>query len=320
MALSVLPSSACSDRAVSLLETVRRICDARAAQIAAAVRAAASSATAAHLGRAGLLSRCRTRRPSGAGAQPTRGLPPGARGDRRCLAVDGRLGVGALAGLLPPVAVYGTDEQRARWLPDMLGGEQLGAYACPQSGSDAGRRAVRGDVYVVTGTKAWIYGGVADYNLMVRVRRRRPRHLLPARRRRRPRARARRPGADGAGVPDGQVLLDGARLGGDRLDRCQGGAQIALAALDAGRLGIAACAVGLAHPLWTRRRRTKGAPPVRAAIGEFRGVVHARRHGDVGVGVAPWRNLEAARRKDRRLPFSVEAAKANCSRPTPRCA
>src|SRR5207244_7113226 len=38
-----------------------------------------------------------------------------------------------------PLAVYGTDEQRDRWLPDMLGGELLGAYCLsePQGGSDA---------------------------------------------------------------------------------------------------------------------------------------------------------------------------------------
>ena len=37
------------------------------------------------------------------------------------------------------LAEHGTDEQRARWLPDMLGGELLGAYALsePQAGSDA---------------------------------------------------------------------------------------------------------------------------------------------------------------------------------------
>src|SRR5262249_43374427 len=38
-----------------------------------------------------------------------------------------------------PLAVYGTDEQRDRWLPELLGGELLGAYCLsePQSGSDA---------------------------------------------------------------------------------------------------------------------------------------------------------------------------------------
>ena len=76
-----------------------------------------------------------------------------------------------------PVAAYGTDAQRKQFLPDMLGGELLGAYCLsePQGGSDAAAlatRAVRdGDEYVVTGTKAWItHAGVADfYNVFCRT-------------------------------------------------------------------------------------------------------------------------------------------------------
>ena len=76
-----------------------------------------------------------------------------------------------------PLAVYGTDDQRDRWLADMVGGALLGAYCLsePHSGSDAAAlttRAVRsGDEYVVNGTKAWItHGGRADfYSIMVRT-------------------------------------------------------------------------------------------------------------------------------------------------------
>ena len=65
----------------------------------------------------------------------------------------------------------------ASGLPDMLGGELLGAYCLsePQGGSDAASlttRAVRdGDDYLVTGTKAWItHAGVADfYNVFCRT-------------------------------------------------------------------------------------------------------------------------------------------------------
>src|SRR5262249_49030533 len=59
-----------------------------------------------------------------------------------------------------PVYAFGTDPQRKRHLPDMLGGELLGAYCLsePQSGSDPASLATRatrvdGD-YVVRGTKA----------------------------------------------------------------------------------------------------------------------------------------------------------------------
>ncbi len=61
-----------------------------------------------------------------------------------------------------PVVTWGTDEQRARWLPAMQTGEALGAFALtePHAGSDAAAirtRAERiGDGYRLTGTKIWI--------------------------------------------------------------------------------------------------------------------------------------------------------------------
>jgi len=69
-----------------------------------------------------------------------------------------------------PLVTAGTPEQAQRWLPGMLGGDQLGAYCLsePASGSDAA--AVRttaqadGPDYVVNGVKAWIsHAGQADF-------------------------------------------------------------------------------------------------------------------------------------------------------------
>jgi len=69
-----------------------------------------------------------------------------------------------------PLARFGTDAQRARWLPAMLGGALLGAYCLsePDSGSDAGALRTRasrvGDRYQLDGTKAWItHAGHADF-------------------------------------------------------------------------------------------------------------------------------------------------------------
>jgi alkylation response protein AidB-like acyl-CoA dehydrogenase len=42
-----------------------------------------------------------------------------------------------------PLAAFGTDEQRDRWLPDMLGGELLGAYCLSEAGSGSTRRRCR---------------------------------------------------------------------------------------------------------------------------------------------------------------------------------
>ena len=75
------------------------------------------------------------------------------------------------------LAEYGTDEQRERWLSEMLAGDLLGAYALsePHAGSDAAALSTRatrdGDQFVVNGTKAWItHGGEADfYSLLCRT-------------------------------------------------------------------------------------------------------------------------------------------------------
>jgi alkylation response protein AidB-like acyl-CoA dehydrogenase len=66
-----------------------------------------------------------------------------------------------------PVVTWGTDEQRARWLPAMQSGEALGAFALtePHAGSDAGAIRTRAERvgpadaptgYRLTGTKIWI--------------------------------------------------------------------------------------------------------------------------------------------------------------------
>ncbi|MEV1206747.1 acyl-CoA dehydrogenase family protein, partial [Microbispora rosea] len=69
-----------------------------------------------------------------------------------------------------PLAVYGTPEQRERWLPDMLAGRLIGGYSLsePQAGSDAAALTCKAekteDGYRITGTKAWItHGGLADF-------------------------------------------------------------------------------------------------------------------------------------------------------------
>ena len=60
-----------------------------------------------------------------------------------------------------PIAVFGTDEQKAKYLPDLCSGKMLGAFGLtePNAGSDAGNtqtRAVKkGDGYIINGQKAF---------------------------------------------------------------------------------------------------------------------------------------------------------------------
>jgi alkylation response protein AidB-like acyl-CoA dehydrogenase len=222
-----------------------------------------------------------------------------------------------------PLATYGTPEQRSRWLPDMLDGRLLGAYCLsePDSGSDAAslstRAVLEGDAYVVTGTKAWItHGGVADfYNLMVRTSDTGPKGITCLL------AEASTPGLSAAeperkmaagASPTAQILLDGARVPAERRIGQEGqGFSIALAALDSGRLGIAACSVGLAQKAldaavaYAGERRQFGRP-----IADFQGLQFMLADMATQVAAARELYLSAARRRDRGQSFGEMAAMA----------
>ncbi|HYN94925.1 MAG TPA: acyl-CoA dehydrogenase family protein [Pilimelia sp.] len=238
----------------------------------------------------------------------------------RWLAVAEAVSVHTLACY--PVAAYGTAEQR-KLLPDMLGGELLGAYCLsePQGGSDAAAlttRAVRdGDTYIVDGTKAWItHAGEADfYQVFCRtggpgasgisclVADAGAPGLLPQQRERTMGLRS---------SPVAQVVFDGVRVPAERLLGAEGeGFRIAMSALDAGRLGIAACAVGLAQAAldhaaaYAGQRRQFGRP-----IGQFQGVGFLLADMATAVSAARALTLAAARLRDAGRPYSAEAAKA----------
>ncbi len=242
-------------------------------------------------------------------------------------AVWGAVGLGVSVHTLScyPLAQFGTDAQRERWLPDMLGGDQLGAYCLsePTSGSDAAAlrtRAVRtddGSAYEVTGTKAWItHGGAADfYDLMVRTSDDGPRGISCLL------ADASTPGLSAApperkmgyrSSQTSQILLDGARVDAERRIGDEGqGFTIALSALDSGRLGIAACAVGIAQAAfeaataYAKERQQFG-----RAIIDFQGLSFMLADMATQIAAARELYLAAARRRDAGQSFSVQAAMA----------
>src|SRR6478672_12009826 len=61
-----------------------------------------------------------------------------------------------------PITLFGTDEQKQRWLPSLASGETSPAFALsePEAGSDAGATRTTGvkdgDEWVINGTKNWI--------------------------------------------------------------------------------------------------------------------------------------------------------------------
>ena len=216
----------------------------------------------------------------------------------------------------------GTEEQKQRWLPEMLGGELLGAYCLsePHAGSDpaAMRTTARrdGDEWVIKGTKAWTtHGGFADfYKVMARTgdgRNDISCFLVPAD----------SPGLS-ADPPEKKMGLTGStttamnfddvRISADRLLGGEGdGLKIALAGLDSGRLGIAAVATGLAQGAldaalaYAQERETFG-----KRIIDHQGLAFVLADMEAAVQTARATTLHAARLKDAGLPFRREASVA----------
>ncbi|WP_329015746.1 acyl-CoA dehydrogenase family protein [Streptomyces sp. NBC_00690] len=233
------------------------------------------------------------------------------------------LGVSVHSLACHALAGYGTKEERTAHLPAMLGGGLLGAYSLsePSSGSDAASlrtKAVRdGDDWVITGTKSWItHGGIADfYTVLARTGAEGPRgitaFLVPG-------------DAEGLsaavpekkmgmkGSPTAQVHFDGVRVPDTRRIGAEGqGFAIALSALDAGRLGIAACAIGVAQAAldqavdYASGRHQFGRP-----IADFQGMRFLLADMATRIEAGRALYLAAARLHDQQRPFSRQAAMA----------
>ncbi len=220
-----------------------------------------------------------------------------------------------------PLAGYGTADQQQRWLPELLSGELLGAYCLsePDAGSDPGAMRTRAvsieGAYTLDGVKAWVtHGGQADfYTTMARTSEARSGgiscFLVPA---------------DSAGLtadrPEDKMGLtgsvtatmhfEGVRVDRDRLLGAEGqGLPIALAALDAGRLGIAAISTGLAQGAlddavtYAKQRQSFG-----KAIIDHQGLGFLLADMAAAVQSARASYLDAARRKDLGLAYSREAS------------
>ena len=219
-----------------------------------------------------------------------------------------------------PLIAAGTPEQQRELLPDLLGGDLLGAYCLsePHSGSDPGAMRTTAtrdsDGWILHGEKAWVtHGGVADfYTSMVRTS----------------------TGANGIScfhVPAGtsgltaaapekkmgltgsttaSMLFDRVSLGSEALVGAEGqGLALALEALDTGRLGIAASAVGVAQAAldyavrYAKERESFGVPII-----EHQGLTFLLADMDAAVESARATYLSAARAKDAGRPFSRKAS------------
>ncbi len=219
------------------------------------------------------------------------------------------------------LAAHGSEEQRKRWLPGIVSGELLGAYCLsePHAGSDAAALSTRadrdGDDYVLTGTKAWTsHATFADFfTVMARTADDGARGIscfyVPA-------------GGTGLsfgaperkmglnGSPTTMVNFDGLRVAAaDRVGAEGDGLMLALAALDSGRLGIAACATGLAQAAldaavtYARQREQFGKPII-----EHQGLAFLIADMAAAVETSRSMYLAAARRRDAGQPYTREAS------------
>ncbi|MCW3002849.1 MAG: acyl-CoA dehydrogenase domain protein [Conexibacter sp.] len=233
------------------------------------------------------------------------------------------VGVGVSVHIMScyPLATWGTSDQQERWLPDMLGGALLGGYCLSEAaaGSDPAAMRARADRtgagYRLRGSKAWVtHGGEADfYTVFARTSDDRSRGVscflaagdAPGLSAQPPEHKMGLTGSTTATVDLDDVVLDHERLvGGEGR-----GLPIALRALDSGRLGIAAVAVGVAQAAldhavaYAKERETFGKPII-----EHQGLGFLLADMAAAVDTARAVTLEAARRRDRDLPFARQAS------------
>jgi alkylation response protein AidB-like acyl-CoA dehydrogenase len=222
-----------------------------------------------------------------------------------------------------PILARGSEEQKARFVPRLARGETIGAFALsePDVGSDAANlrcAATRdGDAWVISGQKQWITN--ASYSDTI---------LLFAR------TDQETPGARGISAfvvgaehvqvtreeeklglnssSTGDLVFDGSRVEADRILGGEGeGFSIAMSTLDAGRIGIAAQALGIAQAAYdvarsyALDRHAFGKPIARHQAVQFKLVDMA-----VEIEAARMLTYRAAWLKENGLPHKAEGAKA----------
>jgi alkylation response protein AidB-like acyl-CoA dehydrogenase len=266
----------------------------------------------AHLGELGLMGVCVPEEHGGSGADflsYVLVLEELSRGDA---GVGVTVAVHTSAGTLPLLA-HGTPEQVGRLVPPLAQGHELAAFALTESGSgsDAGAMLTRADAGGrLNGTKQWTTNGSHAHTFIVFAR-------DPDR----PSAFVVRRGAAGFRVTreEDKMGLNSSSTAdlsfedtpGERLAAQGSGLRIAFQTLDAGRIGIAAQAVGIAQAAldvasgYARERHAFGRPiagfgAIQQKLADMQTEIEAAR-------ALVWR---AARLKEAGLPHSVEGAQA----------
>ena len=228
------------------------------------------------------------------------------------------LAVHTSAGTLP-IVMYGSEDQKARWVPDLARGTKIGSFALtePTTGSDAAAiktTAERVDGgYRISGHKQWVTNGrVAGATIVFARTPEGPTAFVV--------------GMDAQGISFGKhaqkmgvisattddVLLDNVFVPEeDRLGEEGKGLKVALGTLDFGRIGIAAQALGIAEAAfryaskYAADRTTFGKP-----IAEHQAVAFKLADMQTKIRAARLLVYEAAWMKDRGMRVTEAGARA----------
>jgi alkylation response protein AidB-like acyl-CoA dehydrogenase len=222
-----------------------------------------------------------------------------------------------------PILAFGTEEQRARFVPPLARGEQIGAFALTESGSGSDAGSLRttavptGDGWRITGTKQWISTGrhAGTFVLFARTDQATsgPRgvsafvldadHVTVTRE-------EEKLGLNSSTTVD--LAIEGAEVGRDRLLHEEGhGFRVAMATLDGGRIGIAAQALGIAQAAYevargyALERRQFG-----RRIGDFQAIQWKLADMATEIDAARLLTYRAAWRKQQGLSHTAEGAMA----------
>ena len=228
------------------------------------------------------------------------------------------LAVHTSAGTLP-ILMFGTEEQKSRWVPDLARGDKLGCFALtePETGSDAAAIQTTAEKvdggYRISGHKQWVTNGRAAGTMIAfaRVESGVTAFVL---------------GTDAEGISFGtharkmgvisattdDVLLDNVFVPDeDRLGEEGKGLRVALGTLDTGRIGIAAQAVGIAEAAfryatdYAAERTAFGKP-----IAEHQAVAFKLAEMQTSIRAARLLTYEAAWMKDKGLRHTESGARA----------
>lgn len=163
---------------------------------------------------------------------------------------------------------FGSEQQKHKFVAPVASGQAVGAYSLtePQSGSDAGTmrsRATRdGDAYVLNGRKSWVTSGpVADYFVVFMMTDPNKKQkgisafLVPGNTPGLTRGK-KEPKLGIRASATSELIFENCRLPAEYLLGKEGdGFKIAMTVLDAGRIGIATQALGIAEAAYEAARR-----------------------------------------------------------------